>query len=295
MGEVGYGEGERMSANFRSHLPSALCPLQTQVAAFKWLYQDVLDPLAQREGAERAALLSTLAGRFAECAAANARLKDTDAALARAEDELLRGADSQTGINKEMVKSRVNQRRARVRGLGECCSEALSMAAALTEFEHSRGLAPPATRQMDDRHISCLTAMEEKWRAWMGGQRDSQMQGALQRELLQQMAVLGARLEHFRAAAEDQRALSANASAAARSILSRLPATFSRVNEVLRLEESLVRDTQQGLDAVVKITHGLDSLEEIQVQSRVKLSLKRVRMATDFPSTSPEHGCRTRV
>jgi len=46
-------------------------------------------------------------------------------------------------------------------------------------------------------------------------------------------------------------------------VLGQLPATFANTRELLRQEETLVRDTQQGLDAVVKITHGLDSLEEI--------------------------------
>ena len=79
----------------------------------------------------------------------------------------------------------------------------------------------------------------------------------------QQLGILAARLEHLRAAAGDQRQLALNASGAARAVLARLPASLSRVEEVLRREESLVRDSERGLDAVVKVTLGLDSLEEI--------------------------------
>lgn len=126
--------------------------LQTQLTAFKWLYQDVLDPAGtQREGARRASLLAALGERLSECAAAHSRLQKMEAALTSAEDELLRGAGNASGINKEMVSVRVQQRRAGVRELGEWCAEVLGMAAALTELEHSRGVAPTATRRMDEQ------------------------------------------------------------------------------------------------------------------------------------------------
>jgi len=138
-------------ASVRRHQAQAR-HLQTQLTAFKWLYQDVLDPAgAQHQGARRAELLAAMGARLSECAAAHSRLQEWEAALTLAEDELLRSAGNASGINKEMVSVRVQQRRAGVRELGEWCAEVLGMAAALTELEHSRGVAPVAARRMDEQ------------------------------------------------------------------------------------------------------------------------------------------------
>jgi hypothetical protein len=238
--------------------------LQTQVASFKWLHHDVLDADAEGEGAKRTALLNALSLRFSECAAAQAALSEVDVALTRAEDQLLRNAGIKTqNINKDTVTSRALMRRGHFRELGELCAEALSIAAAVTDLEQSRGLSPAGTLQMDAHYKACMAGMEESWRAVLQCRHEAQQKEAMQREVHQQLAKLSARLENLRSNGVEQRKLSINAAASARCILGYLPATISRTRELLRQEESLIGDTQQGLDAVVKITQGLDSLEEI--------------------------------
>jgi len=238
--------------------------LQTQVASFRWLHHDVLDADAEGEGAKRAALLHALTTRLSECAAAHAALSETDAALTRAEEQLLRSAGSKPqNMNKDTVTSRALMRRGTFRELGEMCVETLGVAAAVTDLEQSRGLAPAGAQQMDAHYIACMARMEESWRAVLQCRHEAQHKEAMQREVHQQLAMLGARLDYLRTNGVEQRKLSVNAAASARRVLGYLPATFSRTRELLRQEDSLVGDTQQGLDAVLKITQGLDSLEEI--------------------------------
>ena len=108
-----------------------------------------------------------------------------------------------------------------------------------------------------------MAAIEDSWRALLGCRHEAQHKDALQREVQQQLARLRARLEHVRAASVEQRSLAASAAAAARQVAGQLPGCLGRVCQLLGQEESLVGDTQQGLEAVIKITNGIDSLAEI--------------------------------